>query len=1521
MSARVLSSTLPRTVAALLALLLVAGALALAAPAARADSAPLNPANPATPLTVTADALPTVQLGKAADGKDGVAWAQVVVGNTVYVAGRFVTARPAGAAPGAQEVPRRNLLAYDIRTGQLVTSFAPDLNGQALAIAASPDGTRIYVGGDFTAANGQPRNRVAAYDTRSGALVPDWRPSVSGQVRALAATGSAVYIGGTISAVGSASRTRLAAVSAVNGALLPWAPVPGVGPTSGNRLPIWENQATLTPKRDAQGRDILDTAANSRTSNDVQALVIAGGSVIAAGRFDSLNGVRATGIGALDPVTGATRPFAVNQLITNQGVHSAVWSLSTDGRAVYGTAYDFYGPGNMESAFAAEATTGALLWASTCRGDTYSSFPLGGALYTGSHVHECGNIGSYAEFSPKVLRYAAAFSTAATGVNGPFTFGNANFARKPAPALLSWWPILAAGAATGQSQAAWSVAGNDRYVVYAGEFPRVNSTPQQGLVRFAVPGTAPSRMAPTGAGLTPTVTSPAPGTARVVWQESHDPDNEVLTYRVYRDNGTVPVHEVSAAQTWWDRDLMSFTDRGLTAGAHTYRVTVTDPQGNRNTRPWTSATVAAGSTPARSYVETVRIDGAESLWSLGERSGAVLDRAGGYDLTVSGGVTRGQPGAVPGDADAAMAFDGRSGLAATTVQTPAPQVFSVEAWVNTRSTAGGVLLEFGNTNTGLAPVHDRMLSIDPSGRLRFGIWQNAHAVVTSPGSYNDGRWHHVVGTFRPGAMTLYVDGVQVAAGDAVMAEPLHGYWRVGAGVTWVSGASSWFSGLLDEVAVYPSVLSAGQVANHFAAGSTGRPANTAPVAAFTSTASGLTASVDAAGSTDADGRVTAFAWTFGDGGTATGPAAVHTYAAAGTYPVTLTVTDDDGATASRTQTVTVTAPPPNAPPTAAFTAATVGRTATFDGTSSQEPGGAVRTWAWDFGDGGTGTGARVTRDYAADGVYTVRLTVTDDDGETATTTREVTVAPQQGGAVIADDAFDRTVTGGLGTADVGGPWTASVGAARQSVGGGMAVLDLPTAGSNTAAHLGGVAQAAVDVRTSFTLGATPSGAGTYVYVSGRRVSATEDYRVRVRVQPDGRIGLALSRVTGGTETFPGGEVLVPGVTWAPGQTVSVRVQVSGAGTAQVLGTVWTGGTEPAPQLVRSDTTPALQAPGALGLAVHRPGSSTVAGAVRFASFTARAPGTVPPPPANAAPTAAFTTAVTGLSLGVDGRASSDSDGTVASHRWEFGDGATAQGATATHTYAAPGTYPVTLTVTDDDGATHVAVQQVTVTAPQQEQPPPAPGTLAQDGFDRTVSGGLGTAEVGGAWTASSGAARQSVTGSAAEMALPTAGANTAAHLAGVSSTAADVRTSFTLGSAPTGAGTYVYVTGRRVATGEEYRVRVRVQADGRIGLALSRLTGGAETFPSGELLLSGITWTPGTVVNVRVVAAGTGTTEVRASVWAEGQAEPAAAQLVRTDTTPALQAPGSVGLAVHRPGSSTAATTVRFPGITVTSVG
>ncbi len=84
--------------------------------------------------------------------------------------------------------------------------------------------------------------------------------------------------------------------------------------------------------------------------------------------------------------------------------------------------------------------------------------------------------------------------------------------------------------------------------------------------------------------------------------------------------------------------------------------------------------------------------------------------------------------------------------------------------------------------------------------------------------------------------------------------------------------------------------------------------NQAPTASFTATCTGLTCSVDASGSTDGDGRVAGVQWAFGDGGTATGTTASRRYAATGTYTITATVTDDDGATASTTRQVTVTGP-------------------------------------------------------------------------------------------------------------------------------------------------------------------------------------------------------------------------------------------------------------------------------------------------------------------------------------------------------------------------------------------------------------------------------------------------------------------------------------------------------------------------------------------------------------------------------------------------------------------------------------
>jgi hypothetical protein len=163
----ILSSAGRRLAAMTAAAAVILSAVVIAQPA-MADSAPVDPTDPKTPATVTADPLPTTQI-------DGVAWSQVVVGNTVYVAGKFQNARPAGAAAGTNLTPRSNLLAYDIRTGALITTFAPKLNAQALSVTASPDGSRIYVVGDFTArATTAPRRSAPRPARSSPPSAPSW---------------------------------------------------------------------------------------------------------------------------------------------------------------------------------------------------------------------------------------------------------------------------------------------------------------------------------------------------------------------------------------------------------------------------------------------------------------------------------------------------------------------------------------------------------------------------------------------------------------------------------------------------------------------------------------------------------------------------------------------------------------------------------------------------------------------------------------------------------------------------------------------------------------------------------------------------------------------------------------------------------------------------------------------------------------------------------------------------------------------------------------------------------------------------------------------------------------------------------------------------------------------------------------------------------------------------------------------------------------------------------------------------
>jgi PKD repeat protein len=169
------------------------------------------------------------------------------------------------------------------------------------------------------------------------------------------------------------------------------------------------------------------------------------------------------------------------------------------------------------------------------------------------------------------------------------------------------------------------------------------------------------------------------------------------------------------------------------------------------------------------------------------------------------------------------------------------------------------------------------------------------------------------------------------------------------------------------------------------------PKNIGPTAAFTSSSTSLAVTFNGTSSSDADGTIVSYAWNFGDGATGTGATVTHTYPSAGTYSVTLTVTDNMGATNAATASRSVTTNTTNTAPSASFTATANDLLVTVNGAGSTDPGGAVTAYTWNWGDGtANSSGVSASHTYATAGVKTITLTVSDAGGLTGATTRTVT---------------------------------------------------------------------------------------------------------------------------------------------------------------------------------------------------------------------------------------------------------------------------------------------------------------------------------------------------------------------------------------------------------------------------------------------------------------------------------------------------------------------------------------------------
>ncbi len=182
------------------------------------------------------------------------------------------------------------------------------------------------------------------------------------------------------------------------------------------------------------------------------------------------------------------------------------------------------------------------------------------------------------------------------------------------------------------------------------------------------------------------------------------------------------------------------------------------------------------------------------------------------------------------------------------------------------------------------------------------------------------------------------------------------------------------------------------------------PPKTPPSAVISSSAAAgaapLAVNFDGSGSTANNATITSHAWSFGDGSSATGASTAHTFASAGTFSTTLTVTDSNGLTATASTPVVVTAPvSTNNAPTAAISATpvsgTVPLTVTFNGGGSTDSDGSISSFVWNFGDGSSATGPTATHTYTTAASFTATLQVTDNQGAKGTASATITAQTEE----------------------------------------------------------------------------------------------------------------------------------------------------------------------------------------------------------------------------------------------------------------------------------------------------------------------------------------------------------------------------------------------------------------------------------------------------------------------------------------------------------------------------------------------
>jgi len=494
-----------------------------------------------------------------------------------------------------------------------------------------------------------------------------------------------------------------------------------------------------------------------------------------------------------------------------------------------------------------------------------------------------------------------------------------------------------------------------------------------------------------------------------------------------------------------------------------------------------------------------------------------------------------------------------------------------------------------------------------------------------------------------------------------------------------------------------------------------------PIAAFSQTATEGIAPLVVNFINQSQGEITSYTWSFSDGGSSTEINPTYTFRNPGVYTVTLTATGPGGSSNVSRQISVQSQTPPVASFTQNVTSGESPLTVNFQDTSQ----GNITTRTWNFGDGTTGTELNPSYTFDVVGTYNVLLTVSGPGG-TSTAVRQITVenpaVPPPSAEFAADvtqgnapltvnfsvnetaniDEYNWTF-GEAGSSNDASPQVVfsepgTYTAALTAVGEGgqdtaevqIVVEQAPDAPNISIAT--NPSEGDVPLSTQFSVESTGGGITSYLWTFGDGNTSTDaspahtyqdagSYNVLLEVQGPGGTDSAETSITALEPLAP------PDANFATelvNDGTFLSVQFTNQSDGDELTYSWDFGDG----TTSTDASP-IHTYSAFGTyevtftATNAVGSSTVSQQLLIE------------PPLAAVINVDTNNGIAPLTVSLDGN---NSTGDIQSYAWDFGDGTTDAGANVQKIYETPGSYTVTLTVTDPGGATSQATQNVTVTA-------------------------------------------------------------------------------------------------------------------------------------------------------------------------------------------------------------------------------